>query len=123
MKYFYITSLVLLTACSSEGTPTLTDSIPSTESSSPMDTSEVEKVESVLKKSENLEENIQTVINENVQLNQENKVLKIELKETQTQLQMVLEDTLTNSPKNVKLKKRNFIQKVFNIPADTIKND
>ncbi len=122
MKHLYITSLVLLTACSFEETPTLMESTPPTESSSPVDTSQVEKVELVLKKSENLEENIQTVMNENVQLNKENKVLKTELKETQHQLQMVLEDTLTNSPKSVKFKKRNIIQKVFNIPADTIKS-
>lgn len=86
------------------------DSMPATESSSP-NTTALEQAEVALQHTEGLEYQIKETYKSKETLLKENKQLKAEIKS--------MKDSLVEVKKRLP-KKKNFIQKVFNIKPDTI---
>jgi len=80
--------------------------------------SSVIKLENLLNSSENLEENIQNVVSSKESLESENRKLKLEIREIKKEnetLKIQIKEYTEKRPG-----KKNLIEKLFNIPADSV---
>jgi len=113
-KFFILSSILFVSSCVNE------TSLPIKESSIPTQHSDshINKMESLLVKSEGLEESIKNVVQVKQTLIEENEHLKVEIKEkdeTINKLNFQIKEYTVKKPG-----KKNFFEKVLNIQVDSI---
>jgi hypothetical protein len=113
-KFFILLSILFVSSCVNE------TSLPIKESSIPTQHSDshINKMESLLVKSEGLEESIKNVVQTKQTLLEENENLKVEIKEkdeTINKLNFQIKEYTVKKPG-----KKNFFEKVLNIQVDSI---
>lgn len=122
-KYFILLACLAVVSCKQveeECCPEnpIQDSVMVESSGVVVEDSAVAKITETLKKSENVEDNIKHIVEDNVVLHKQNTNLTKELKTTKDSLNRVtfeLKETILKLPK-----KRNFFQRVLGVAKDSI---
>ncbi len=119
-KIIYLLPILILSCTSNEGGKISLDSLETPPAASALDSvvDPLSRVETVLVTSEGLEEKIKTTYQTNYSLKEENLTLKKEIEGVKDSLASAKLQIVELKSKEAK--KKNLIQKILNLPADSI---